>query len=111
MGWLTQQMTVRRWVAVVASLCMLGAGVAWGHALGPDGSAPTRQPLSGVVESIDEGGALCIGRRSGEVECYQAPGIGLKVGDPVKFRVRKEPIDPNDPELGRQLVIVWIGRN
>lgn len=112
MRWLALPITAPRWAAATVALCLLGLGAALGIRLTAADGHPGDGVLRGVVDSVDDDGALCIGGsgRAGEVECYQAPGVGLEVGDAIRFRLREESIDPDDPDVGNQLVMVWVAR-
>lgn len=73
------------------------------------GDIPTDSAVSrGVIDSVDPSSAsVCVGTR-GEVECFLAPGLGLSVGQQVRFTTEAQPIDPADPSKGTQDTIIWV---
>jgi hypothetical protein len=99
----------RDWAAVSALVAALIVGFAAGRlAHGNDDPQPDTM-RSGVVDSIDSGGSVCVSFADG-VSCYQAPGLGLTEGQQIRFKVEAQSLDPDDLTKGTQDAIVWLER-
>lgn len=95
-------------VGVVAAALVLGFAVG---RLTDHSEMRDDYTVRGVVDSTDaDGGSLCVRASGDHVECYHAPGLGLKVGESVTLRIQQEPLDGTDPAMGKIAVVVGVIR-
>ena len=95
------------WFAGLAVAAALVGGFLVGHSYG-DKDAPLLVQ-HGEVSLVDGSqGVVCIRPvANADQECYQAPGIGLEVGQQVTYSLSKEAADPSDPGRGNRWTIVY----
>lgn len=102
--------SVRPVIVIPIVLLALALGFGAGRATESGGIEPTTT-AQGLVDSVDaDGGSLCLRAKGEQVECYHAPGLGIKVGEAVTLRVRREPLDRSDPAMGSIAVVVEVIR-
>ncbi|MCW2766093.1 MAG: hypothetical protein JWO11_2052 [Nocardioides sp.] len=95
------------WMGTVAVVAAVLAGFLLGRSTTGDPEEAGTQ--TGVVDSIDtEQGTICLSSGGSTVECYRAPGVGLRAGDQVQYRTELEWIDAE--HHAKQNVIVYVLR-
>lgn len=97
------------WLGLVALVVGWGALAAVIVGLvGPDSDeVDPGQRHTGVVTTVDlsEDGSVCIARPNGEDnECYRSPGLGLQVGDQVRYSLQDVSLGEG---MGTQRVLVY----
>lgn len=97
------------WVPVATLVVGIVVGFAAAHVPGGNDDPGSVTVRSGVVDSLDPSGSVCV-RFDSDLACYQAPGVNLAVGQRIRFEAQAQPIDPSDLTKGTQLTITWLRR-
>lgn len=96
------------WLGTGACLLAALAGFLIGNSSEPnDPTIDPGQRHTGVVTVVDlsEGGSVCLARPNGEDnECYRSPGLGLQVGDQVRYSLQDVSLGDGK---GTQQVLVY----
>jgi hypothetical protein len=98
------------WMGTAGVLLALLAGFLLGRSTAGDPDPEETDGHTGVVDSIDtEQGIVCLrSLGGGTVECYRAPGVGLRMGDRVQYRTERKWADAE--HNSKQDVIVDLVR-